>query len=58
MSKSEEIINDWHEAKKLWMEKYPYSNLTMTEIVMSVMDELAENDKIIKKYEKIVHIVL
>jgi hypothetical protein len=44
MSKSEEIINDWHEAKKLYLKRFPINtyHLTMVEMVGDLIDYIGE----------------
>lgn len=44
MSKSEEIIQDWHDAKKIYLKGSPYNyhHLTMVEIVKDLIEYVEE----------------
>jgi hypothetical protein len=42
MSKSEKIIQDWHDAKKIYTNRFPheYGNMTMVEIVKDLIESI------------------
>lgn len=53
MSKSEEIIQDWHDAKTLYHNKFRLGpqSMTMTEIVQALLDKIDDLKDELKEHE-------